>query len=68
MYSPPDVSEPGVQIAGSARKGVRNQAVEAVEAVYQELPLCIALRQHVTLIGEDYIQHLLKLILVKKIK
>lgn len=31
--------EPAVQAAGAVGEGVRNQAVEAVEAVNQELPL-----------------------------
>jgi len=59
MHTPPDVGKPAVQVVGSAGEGVRNQAVEAVEAVHQELPLCAAFSQHITLIGQHYIQHLL---------
>ena len=43
MDKPPDVTEPVVQVTGGAGEGVRNQAVEAVKAVDQELPLCVAL-------------------------
>ncbi len=62
------MSEPALQIAGSAGEGVRNQAVEAVKAVHQELPLCVAFSQHKALVGKDHIQHLLQLILDKKRK
>lgn len=41
-HQPPDVSEPAVQVAGGAGESVRNQAVKAVEAVHQKLPLCAA--------------------------
>lgn len=43
VNKPLDVSEPAVQTAGGAGEGVRNQAVEAVEAVDQKLPLCVTL-------------------------
>lgn len=56
---PSDVSKPAVQIAGGAGEAVRNQVVEAVKAVHQELPLCMAFSEHVALVGEDHIQHLL---------
>lgn len=58
-YQPLDVSEPAVQIAGGAGEGVRNQAVEAVKAVHQELPLRMAFSEHIALVGKDHIQHLL---------
>lgn len=54
-HQPPDVSEPAVQIAGGAREGVRDQAVEAVKAVHQELPLCMSFSEHVALVSEDHI-------------
>lgn len=63
VHKPLDMSEPVVQMAGGAGEGVRNQAVEAVKAVDQELPLCVALCEHKTLIGKNHIQHLLQLIL-----
>lgn len=57
------MSEPTFQTTRGAGEGVRNEVIEAVKAVHQELPLCMALRQHVALIGEDNIKHLLQLIL-----
>ena len=65
-HRPPDVSEPAVQVAGGAGEAVRNQAVEAVKAVHQELPLCVAFSEHKAVVGKDHIQHLLKLILRNK--
>lgn len=62
-HRPPDVSEPAVQIAGGAGESVRNQAVEAVKAVDQELSLCMAFSEHIALIGKDNIKHHLQLIL-----
>lgn len=67
-HQPPDVSEPAVQIAGGAREGVRDQAVEAVKAVHQELPLCMSFSEHVALVSEDHIQQLLQLILDRQEK
>lgn len=58
-HQPPDLSEPAVQIAGGAGEGVRNQAVEAVKAVHQELPLCMTFSQNIALVSKDHIQHLL---------
>lgn len=52
------MSEPAVQVAGGTGEGVRNQAVQAVEAVHQELPLCMALSQNIALISKDHIQNL----------
>lgn len=66
MNQPPDVSKPAVQGPGGGGEGVWNQAVEAVEAVHQEPPLCAALGQHVALVGDDHIQDLLQLILLRK--
>lgn len=65
---PPDVSKPAVKAAGGGGEGVGNQAVEAVQAVHQEPSLCAAFRQHVPLVGEDHVQHLLQLILARETK
>lgn len=62
-HVPPDVSEPAVQIAGGAGEAVRNQAVEAMKAVHQELPLRMAFSEHIALVCKDHIQHLFELIL-----
>lgn len=59
------MTKPAVQIAGSAGKGVSNQTVEAVKAVYKEPSLGMTLSQNIALIGKDHIQYLLKLILEK---
>lgn len=65
-HGPPDVHEPAVQVAGGAGECVSNQAVEAVETVHQELPLCVALSQNIALIGQNNIQNLLQLILERE--
>lgn len=66
VNKPLDVSEPAIQISGGAGEGVRNQVVETVEAVDQELPLCMTLCKNKTLIGKNHIQHLLQLVLDRK--
>lgn len=60
------MSEPAVQVGGGGGEGIRNQAIKAVEAVHQELPLCTAFSQHIALISNNNIQYLLQLILQKK--
>lgn len=63
VNKPLDVGEPAVQMPGGAGEGVRNQAVEAVEAVDQELSLSMTFCKYKTLIGKNHIQHLLQLAL-----
>lgn len=63
MNSPLDLSEPAIQMTGGVGEGVRNQVVEAVEAVDQELSLSVTFCKYKTLIGKNHIQHLLQLVL-----
>lgn len=63
---PVDVGEPAIQMTGGAGEGVRNQVVEAVEAVDQELPLCVTFCKYKPLIGKNHIQNLLQLVLRRK--
>lgn len=64
---PLDVGEPAVQVAGRTGERFRDQVLEAVQAVHQELPLSAAFSQDVPLIGNNHIQHFLQLILVRKL-
>lgn len=66
VNKPLDVGEPAVQMVGGAGEGVRNQAVEAVKAVDQELPLCMTFCKYKTLVGKNHVQHLLQLVLTRK--
>lgn len=63
VNKPLDVSEPAIKMTGGAGEGVTHQVVEAVEAVDQELPLCMTFCKYKTLIGKNHIQHLLQLVL-----
>ena len=60
---PPDLVEPAAQVAGGAGEGVRDEALEAVEAVDQEPPLSVTLCQHVALVGHHHVQHFLQSVL-----